>query len=344
MTRKLKAEYEYITLHTEEAGVRDVVNRQKFWSVSEAPDTVWADDPAPKEDKPDSLYKEGEWVLYVGECKSVKNPCRIISPDEVSYQLPSHYRVWKDASGTTWNSDCNVLTPHPTGLGPWQEKHYPIPASEVSKEGAAAHSLLKFEGARPEVLERYGLQWYFDGGDPVIREISNRGARFAFGYNECALCRQYAAQGKVSCAECPLALMVHEKCLINDDGPYSIFYRTGNPEPMISALQAVVDAEKQCGIDGKGFVIKDCKVENCTPPMPKFIKPPEPGPWENTHRWDGKVKRFARKGDACISKAYRTVGIASCDEDASMFYVNGERCDPSYILVPLDKASPDKVR
>lgn len=41
-------------------------------------------------------------------------------------------------------------------LAAWKAEHYPVDAANVPAEEAVAHSLRKWRGLRPRVLERFG--------------------------------------------------------------------------------------------------------------------------------------------------------------------------------------------
>ena len=118
----------------------------------------------------------------------------------------------------------------------WLKRYYPIPADQVAKEDAIAHSLRKWEGLKPSVLKRYGLEVggknvYRKGGCEHVLVVSD---------GTCALCVHYPSRARwyESCNSktCPLAKMLGWGCDANK-APFVAFGSSGNPWPMINALR-----------------------------------------------------------------------------------------------------------
>ncbi len=313
MARKPAVGYEYFDFGIEESkassgswiriekrrGIRSTTNHDNFWSVSEAPESVWAE-----ADEPESPFKVGEWALYGGG-----NVVRVSTVEAFRRFYPGQtlpegcVPVTAQSISGMWAIKKSRLTPHPQGLGPWCEKYYPIKAEDVSKEGAAAHALRKYVGTRAENLERFGLSWSSENELPRIGGVGDE--IFTFGSRTCALCVKHFDLNE-SCPACPLVTGGHGICRRRDStNHYGVFCKTGNPEPMISALQAVVEAEAK----------------------PKVIEPPEDGPWQETHRWDGKPKRVPKNGEPRIHGCGRAIR-ASADYTWLKYYM----------LIPLTEA------
>jgi len=104
--------------------------------------------------------------------------------------------------------------------------------------------LEKWIGLRPENLEKHGLKFkgkvVIENGKSVFRKvvIENGKSVFRVDGSTCQLCRDNFRR----CYNCPLYQSLGEKyCDDDDDSPYVIFIKTGNPEPMIGALEKIKD-------------------------------------------------------------------------------------------------------
>jgi hypothetical protein len=109
----------------------------------------------------------------------------------------------------------------------WYQEFYLIPASQTSKEQAAAHSLRKWRGALPENLAKYNLK-----KPPIV-----------YGAGTCALCKH-----NTKCVTCPLCQMRGDvPCdaprLDERLSPYASWTEEHNPLPMIEWLERTVAAE-----------------------------------------------------------------------------------------------------
>lgn len=115
----------------------------------------------------------------------------------------------------------------------WREEFYPKPANETTKEEAASHSLRKWIGLRKENRDKHEVGKY-----PIPLDWST-----------CALCYHYI-ESSGGCPNCPLNQLLGTTCDDNylDTSPYHHYtFMHTNPEPMIKALQAIVDKEKASG-------------------------------------------------------------------------------------------------
>ena len=127
----------------------------------------------------------------------------------------------------------------------WLAAFYPVPACDTPKEQAIEASLRKWRGLEPEVLEDYGLRkdWLFiDSGTGTSHVLT------IDGYT-CALCEHYY-DGDNECLSCPLALSrggvaCDHKHKGEKRAPYFHWSETGDPKPMIAALEAALVWEKE---------------------------------------------------------------------------------------------------
>jgi len=122
----------------------------------------------------------------------------------------------------------------------WLEKYYPTSAGECSKEDAIAHTLRKWEGAKASVLRHHRLRFTDTG---LFSQESSR-LMLAFGCASCALCHHYCGKVGARCSDCPLRDMLGAECYRSGQ-PYCIFWRTGDPWPMIRALRRLAKKEKR---------------------------------------------------------------------------------------------------
>ena len=123
-------------------------------------------------------------------------------------------------------------------LETWKQEFYPIPAGEVPVDQAAEHSLRKWIGLRPENLTRHGVSSY---GRSLIDD--ERQDLLAIDGESCALCVHHL-DNFAGCPRCPLCLHLGGPCDLKGQ-PYHVFLHTGDPKPMIAALQAVVDEQNK---------------------------------------------------------------------------------------------------
>lgn len=119
-------------------------------------------------------------------------------------------------------------------LKTWKEEFYPIDAGYVSEEDAVEHSLRKWIGLRKGNLDKHsvsnGYLGVSDGDDYVYIDSST-----------CALCQRYFDDEAVNeCASCPLFDLLGKRCDNGDASPFVIWGECENPEPMIAALEQLV--------------------------------------------------------------------------------------------------------
>jgi len=129
----------------------------------------------------------------------------------------------------------------------WKQEFYPEEAYDVMNNGGddlalVEHSLQKWLGLLPENLEKHGLQKLAQRWG-TIAEVDNMVVRFCVDSNSCALCQGYVEKNN-HCEGCPLFKHVGERCGDSNTDPFSIWYDTGDPKPMIQALTEVRDALK----------------------------------------------------------------------------------------------------
>lgn len=132
-------------------------------------------------------------------------------------------------------------------LDTWKREFYWVDADTVSSRSWAEcveHSIRKWEGLRPEALARHGLvkdgKAIFDPTSHIDLWISG---------TTCALCQKdLSTDGHRFCETCPLyAALGEARCDelsdedADDDSPYGIWCDTGDPEPMIAALNKALE-------------------------------------------------------------------------------------------------------
>lgn len=124
----------------------------------------------------------------------------------------------------------------------WKKEFY-SPISKVAKKNAAAHSLKKWIGLRPENLEKHGLTT--DHCSHIVDAVSEIRV-LEITDQSCSLCR-WSSLSKVgiryaNCNNCEYHEYYGKDC---DDyhGPYNSWTLGENPEPMIKALQRLVDSK-----------------------------------------------------------------------------------------------------
>lgn len=136
----------------------------------------------------------------------------------------------------------------------WKGEFYPVPAVDVSAAEAAAHSLRKWIGARPENLIKHDVLLNSETGSI----IDSSDERVRFTSVTCALCARFydvdygesesgGYDDDGACRQCPLALVrggVSCTNIIEDEESESPFDMLTSdrpsPEPMISWLEKAV--------------------------------------------------------------------------------------------------------
>lgn len=120
----------------------------------------------------------------------------------------------------------------------WKRQFYPVEAETAAKQGAKAatiHSIRKWEGLRPDVLEKHGVS-----ADRSTLADDQGSPGFAINGETCALCVAFCVPG-AECVRCPLykardstrcdKLMRYEA-----RSPYGAWINYADPEPMIAWL------------------------------------------------------------------------------------------------------------
>ena len=133
-------------------------------------------------------------------------------------------------------------------LKTWKEEFYPIPADEVKKKDALAHSLRKWEGLRKAQLDKHGL---VRRRCEIAEDDSFFVPHLAIAAETCALCVLAEKESDVNtrvpcassyyCGKCPLYQLEGKACDYGENDPYGIFTCEGNPEPMISLITRAIE-------------------------------------------------------------------------------------------------------
>jgi len=133
-------------------------------------------------------------------------------------------------------------------LASWKCEFY-TPVSKVKKCDAAAESLRKWEGLRPENMKQHGLEWF----GHRIRQTNQPSSSIAIDDSSCALCWFFVGYWHASfpCETCPLSI-VRGNIACDRQGsqetsdPYHRGAYDHDPRPMIRWLKkAVAYQEKQ---------------------------------------------------------------------------------------------------
>lgn len=126
----------------------------------------------------------------------------------------------------------------------WLRKYYPIePSQKMTKRQAIEHSLRKWKGLLPKILEKHELEKM---GRFVVELYSNAHI-LEIDASSCALCVKYIgnkySQKLDECTACPLAKHLGNPCDKSGYGnrPYSTWKETGDARPMIKALKALLE-------------------------------------------------------------------------------------------------------
>lgn len=127
----------------------------------------------------------------------------------------------------------------------WTEEFYPIKADDISiiKNPVAAikHCIKKWEGLRPESLERHAVEKR-EGAD--IQDVKDENDIFDINSDTCALCARNVVMG---CDSCELAgARGGINCCDNTTkdekmSPYDAWMQKSDPEPMIFWLKKTLE-------------------------------------------------------------------------------------------------------
>lgn len=137
----------------------------------------------------------------------------------------------------------------------WLEEFYPISAEEMltangrdaSSVEIIAHSLRKWKGLTKENLAKHGID---NGEYRELCEVEDICKPFLeIDADSCSLCQKFNTSGGGEfnkCIECPLYKSLGNKPCYDpyhdgtNSGPYAIYDFTGDPQPMIDALQKCI--------------------------------------------------------------------------------------------------------
>lgn len=136
-------------------------------------------------------------------------------------------------------------------LETWKKEFYPINAEEITDPlQAILHGIRKWRGLRQEhrAAHKLDLKLYDGWVHPALLDHLEF-EDFEINADTCALCHnfyQHNSSDNSHCKTCPLALYLGHACdgvkfTQDKEGeeasPYSYFWDTGDPEPMIAALE-----------------------------------------------------------------------------------------------------------
>ena len=133
-------------------------------------------------------------------------------------------------------------------LESWKAEFDSVPARDVPREEAVAHSLRKWQGLLLTNLERHDV--YSPGGSLLVRDRCSDDA-FGIDADSCALCTHYLrgnsfgpGRERARCVDCPLHRALGCDCDLGDRSPWRQHCRDGCAQPMIDALEqaALVEA------------------------------------------------------------------------------------------------------
>lgn len=121
----------------------------------------------------------------------------------------------------------------------WKKEFY-SPITKVAKKNAATHSLIKWIGLRPDNLEKHGLKI---DDDSIVNAKYDDYILLSIDSESCSLCK-WAEKGQSfnTCENCDFRIFHGFDCDDIKKGPYKDWLTNNNPEPMIEALQAIVDS------------------------------------------------------------------------------------------------------
>jgi len=130
-------------------------------------------------------------------------------------------------------------------LETWKAEFYPVPACDVKKKEALAHSLRKWDGLTKPILRKHGLVKEYD-------RISDGVFGMDIDARSCALCEWFLGpiwSDQKPCLKCPLYKARGGKSCDHDTGgamaPYSQFTHNDNPHPMIRLIKKAIEQKDQ---------------------------------------------------------------------------------------------------
>ena len=120
------------------------------------------------------------------------------------------------------------------GMKEWKVQFYKnVSKAAKSDITAVEHALQKWNGLLPENLNAHNLKAYHQ----EFYIVGQGGARFEINADTCALC---VAHDAYTCEGCPLMKTLGKKCYSGHSDqtlPFDIWEYTGDPKPMIKALE-----------------------------------------------------------------------------------------------------------
>lgn len=151
----------------------------------------------------------------------------------------------------------------------WIAEFYPVSAVEAAKGNdmeLTEHALRKWTGLTKENLDRHGINTPKSGDITEMVGVNDITKTFSVAGSNCAMCIKHSTHGyesMIKCAQCPIVKATGVKCT---DGhteqrwatvgvelpprysrhppgaflrmsPWSWFFNTGNPMPMIQLLE-----------------------------------------------------------------------------------------------------------
>jgi hypothetical protein len=123
-------------------------------------------------------------------------------------------------------------------LQTWVEEFYPEPSTKrMTKKKAIEHSLTKWRGLTDKNLKKHSVKSEYDFGYVADEAFSS----LPINESSCALCHKYLKYDLEACEKCPLFKVLGESCDTTDSSPYMVWRNTGNPMPMIKALEKTLE-------------------------------------------------------------------------------------------------------
>lgn len=118
-------------------------------------------------------------------------------------------------------------------LKTWKKEFYPkAPTKKMTTREAIEHSIKKWEGLRPENLEKHGMRISSHRIEDELDDLD-------INADSCALCKKFYFD--FECVECPLYQQLGKRCDANSRSPYQIWRDKDNPVPMIKALKRTLE-------------------------------------------------------------------------------------------------------
>lgn len=137
----------------------------------------------------------------------------------------------------------------------WVKEFYPSDAKSCPREFAAEHSLIKWRGYREENRKKHGCK---EGRDLIHIWPTPE---------NCALCVHYRKEMYLTgnrlvtdCSGCPvndsrIGVPCDKPCPGEQLSPWSSFMVSGDPEPMIKALEGAIEHETELRLFSDGCTV-----------------------------------------------------------------------------------------